>query len=149
MVHMAAHFDWEKAPAESLRAMWCWLALLLTLTAASIIVGGAWLGVGGQRYPAPARIAITDKVWLPAMVILWISGGRALWASGRRQLSQVYIVLSPIGWGSTVYALTRLLLAPALVVIGLLVLLTLAVSAVIWFLFWPGYTERCPTWLSF
>jgi hypothetical protein len=61
---MAAHFDWEKAPAESRRAMWYWLA-------------------------------------------------------------------------------------PALVVIGLLAVLMLAAYGISWLLFWPGYEERCPTWLSF
>jgi hypothetical protein len=35
------------------------------------------------------------------------------------------------------------------VVIGLLVVLMLAVYAISWLLFWPGYEERCPTWLSF
>jgi hypothetical protein len=147
---MAAHFDWEKAPAESRRAMWCWLALLLlTLTTASIIVGAAWLGVGVQGHPALARLAITDKVWLPAMLVLWVAGGRALSASGRRQLSQVYIVLAPISLGSTVFVLSKLLIAPALVVIGLLVVLMLAAYGISWLLFWPGYEERCPTWLSF
>lgn len=147
---MAAHFEWERPPSASRQAMWRWIALLwLALTAASIVVGAVWLGVGVHGDSALARSAITVRVWLPAVLVLWIAGGRALWASGRRQLSQVAIVLGPIGWGSTVLLLSQLVLAPALVVIGLLVALNLVVSAVLWLLFWPGYEARCPTWLSF
>jgi hypothetical protein len=77
--------------------MWRWLAvLLLALTIASIIVGATWLGVGVHEHPALARLAITDRVWLPAM----------------------------------------------------LALVNLAVYGLVWLLFWPGYEERCPTWLT-
>jgi cytochrome bd-type quinol oxidase subunit 2 len=146
---LAVYFPWEKPPHQSRRAMWCWTALtLLVLLVASVIVGATWLGVGAQQQPEYARLAVAQKVWLPAMLVVWIGSVRALHASGRDLLSNVTTVLAPIVLGISVLVLSQLVRAPAAVVVALLVLANLAAYFLVWLLFWPRNEDRCPTWLS-
>lgn len=146
---MAIRFPWEKPPHQSRRAMWCWTALtLVVLLVASVIVGATWLGVGARQQPEYARLGVTEKVWLPAMLVVWIGSVRALHASGRDSLSHAYTVLVPIPLGTSVLVLSRLIRSPAVVVIALLVLANLTAYFLVWLLFWPGNEDRCPTWLS-
>jgi hypothetical protein len=129
--------------------MWCWTALtLLVLLAASVAVGVTWLGLAVQQNPLSARLAVTEKVWLPAVLVVWICGTRALQASARDSLAWMYGAFTPIGLGITVLALSELVEVPAAVVVLLPAFLNLGAYFLVWLLFWPGHEDRCPTWLS-
>ena len=144
---MATIFPWEKPPRQSRRPMCCWTALaVIVLLAASAVVGITWLGLGGQHSQVSARLAVTEKVWLPVMLVVWVCGTRALQASGRDSLAWMYGAFAPIGLGITVLALSELVDAPAAVVVLLLVFLNLGAYFLVWLLFWPGREGRRPPW---